>query len=136
MFARITVTELAYPPGAVGHDLALHAVNTVGAFALGTLLAALPPTAVSAPGTPAAPAWRTTGLRLFFGTGFLGGFTSYSALVQLAVPAGELSATAFGLGLLSVLIAVVAAAAGVFTGTRINRRHQSGSAEPGGAECG
>lgn len=102
--SRFGVNE-ALPDGGL-FPWATFTVNVVGSFALGVLLAAL--------------LTRRTELRLLFGTGFLGGFTTYSAL---AVETDTLLrgdhvvlgiAYAFG----SVLAGLAAALAGVALGSR------------------
>lgn len=88
-------------------------VNTVGSFALGLLLGLLPrrEPAFSA---PTARVFRTDSLRLLLGTGFLGGFTTYSALaldaVQLSLVGGPFLAFGFAAG--SVAFGLVAALLG------------------------
>ena len=57
-------------PDAGGFPVATLAVNVLGALLIGILAARLP---------------QTTGLRVFLGTGVLGGFTTYSAFMTGAV---------------------------------------------------
>ena len=75
-------------------------VNTVGSFALGLLLGSLAP--------------HQRGVRLLVGTGFLGGFTTYSAFaldaVQLGLVGGPFLAFGFAAG--SVAFGLVAALLG------------------------
>lgn len=75
-------------------------VNTVGSFALGLLLGRLAP--------------HQRGARLLLGTGFLGGFTTYSAFtldaVQLGLVGGPFLAIGFAAG--SVAFGLVAALVG------------------------
>jgi len=68
-------------PGAWGQPAATFVINIVGAFALGWLLEAL----LRRPGDPD----RQTRSRLLLGTGFLGGFTTYSALAVDSVLFGQ-----------------------------------------------
>lgn len=94
------------------------AVNVVGSFALGWLLAALS----SRSGRGA------SGAKAVLGTGFLGGFTTYSALAwqSLDVLGSGLGSDllwTFGLGIGSVALGVLAALAGLALG----RRTASGS---------
>jgi fluoride exporter len=95
--------------------VAILAINVVGAFVLGVLLEALV--------RRGADVGRRRLLRLGLGTGFCGGFTTYSAL---AVGAAELlrdGATAAGAAYAagSVLLGAMAAWAGVAVGTAIGR---------------
>jgi len=104
-------TALVLPPlGAV--PVATIAVNLVGAFLLGLLLAGL---ARRGPDTG-----RRLTLRLLLGTGVLGGFTTYSSLATETATLGAagdvLTASVYGLA--SVLLGVLAAAAGIAVGAR------------------
>ncbi len=86
--SRYGLTEL----GASQPVVTLLTVNTVGAFLLGLLLGSL-----SRPGP------RTRAYRLLLGTGFLGGFTTYSAFSltfaqNLSSLWVSLAAVALGLG--------------------------------------
>lgn len=92
--------------------VAILLINVVGAFALGVLLEAL---ARSGPDEG-----RRRLARLGLGTGFCGGFTTYSTL---AVGTAELlrsgtTGLAIGYAIGSVLLGAVAAWAGVLVGTR------------------
>ena len=92
-----------------GFPLATFVVNVVGAFALGVLLARL----------AAQPAGRWNRLlRLFFATGVLGGFTTYSGLANDAVLliAGDAAWLAIAYALLTVLIGTCSAWAGMTVG--------------------
>ncbi|QOQ38957.1 fluoride efflux transporter FluC [Trueperella pecoris] len=86
--------------------VAIFGINIAGAFLLGLL-------AATVSGKP----------RLFLGTGILGGFTTYSAL---AVDTVRLLHDAAPLGLLylvaSLAIGVIAAGAGMLSGTKIQER--------------
>lgn len=87
-------------------------INVVGAFALGVLLEALLSSRIDA--------GRQTVIRLAVGTGLLGGFTTYSTLAVdtvLLLRSGA-SATALGYAGGTVLVGVLAAAAGVRLGRR------------------
>lgn len=111
--ARFGLAE-AIPPHA-GLPLGVFSVNLAGAFALGLLLDAL---ARRGPDEG-----RRRALRLFLGTGFLGGFTTYSALaVDSALLLGS-GRTAEGVTYLagSVLLGLAAAAGGIMVGSRIRR---------------
>lgn len=82
--------------------LALTAVNVLGSFALGVL--------VAGPVARGAPAW----VRPTLGTGLLGGFTTFSAVSWAASTLPPAHAT--GLVAAQVVLAVVAAALGVVAG--------------------
>jgi fluoride exporter len=102
----------AVAPSLDGVPVATIAINVIGAFALGALLALL------SRGGPDSGRRRT--VRLLLGTGVLGGFTTFSSLaVDTAVlldahRAAE--AVAYGLG--SVLAGVLAATLGARLGRR------------------
>jgi len=89
-------------------------VNLLGAFALGILLGW-----ARARDTPGAHLPRIRVAQTFFGTGMLGGFTTYSALalevIELPLWQGA------GYGLLTVIAGVLLAAAGVVLGRRVAR---------------
>lgn len=80
--------------GATSWPVATFAINLVGAFALGLLLASLR--------RHGPDAGRLLHARLLLGTGVLGGFTTYSALavgtVELAQDDRLVAALAYGLG--------------------------------------
>lgn len=107
---RVLVT-LAVPP-AGSFDTAIFAINVVGAFVLGLLLERL------LRGGP--DEGRRRVLRLGLGTGVLGGFTTYSSLAietaTLGAAGDVLTASVYGLA--SVLLGVLAAAAGIAVGAR------------------
>ncbi len=90
-------------------------VNLLGAFALGLLLGRL--------ARPGADDGRRRDARLLVGTGFLGGFTTYSALaldtVTLAGAGGTAAAVAYACS--SLALGVGAAAAGMLAGARTAR---------------
>ncbi len=93
------------------------AINIVGAFILGVLLAFL--------GTLSDDTGRRRSLRLFFGTGVLGGFTTYSALAYDTAWLLELGrpAWAFAYGIGSVVVGLAAAFAGVALGGWLGRKN-------------
>ncbi|WP_243400183.1 fluoride efflux transporter FluC [Arthrobacter glacialis] len=96
----------------VGHvPWAIVLANIVGAFLLGLLYSALST-------IPQARAQRTRRLRLLLGTGFCGGFTTYSTLalgvVVMAGSGGLFWATAYALG--TVLFGALATWAGIAVG--------------------
>ncbi|MGO1397347.1 MAG: CrcB family protein [Brevibacterium yomogidense] len=108
--ARVLLTDVT--PLVAGVPAVTVGINVVGAFLLGLLLEALirrgPDT-----GTPGR-------LRLLLGTGFLGGFTTYSALsldtAVLLTDGRPGPAALYGLG--SVVLGLLAAAGGVACGTK------------------
>ncbi|MFJ6001036.1 fluoride efflux transporter FluC [Arthrobacter sp. NPDC092385] len=111
--ARFGLAEALPTPA--GLPLGILLINLAGAFALGLLLEAL---ARRGPDEG-----RRRALRLFLGTGFLGGFTTYSALaVDSALLLGD-GRAAEGVAYLagSVLTGLAATAAGIMVGGRIRR---------------
>lgn len=99
--------SLLFPP-IDGVPVAIFGVNIAGAFLLGVLLDGL------ARGGP--DQGKRRALRLFLGTGFLGGFTTYSALAtDTALLFGQSPATGFGYGLGTVLIGAGATFAGIWS---------------------
>ena len=106
---RATIARLL--PGQAGWPVATLTVNLVGAFALGVLLETL---------ILRRPRARTgRRIRLLFGTGLLGGFTTYSTLAVETVHLLE-SQPWQGIGYLvgSVVVGIAAAALGVWTAAR------------------
>lgn len=87
--------------------LATFMVNVVGAFALGLLIAAL-------------LTHESDTLRLLIGTGFLGGFTTYSALALETdvLLRGDHVAVGLAYAVGSALAGVAAAIAGIAIGSR------------------
>lgn len=101
-----------------GVPIATFLINVTGAFLLGLLLEAL------ARRGPDEGVRR--GLRLFVGTGVLGGYTTYSAF---AVDTdGLLLASQFGAGALyglaTVLVGAAASVAGIALGVAVHRAHE------------
>jgi CrcB protein len=90
-------------------------INLVGAFLLGVLLERV--------GRATAEPERRRLVRLFAGTGFLGGFTTYSALATEVVQLGQagLAAQAVAYALGTVLLGAVASLAGILAGARLGR---------------
>lgn len=114
--ARVGATLVVPSWGAF--DAAIFAVNVVGAFVLGVLLERL---------LRSGPDEGTRRrVRLFVGTGVLGGFTTYSSLAtetaSLAGAGGADLAVAVAYGLLSLVVGVLAAAAGIRVGARTSGR--------------
>lgn len=109
-------------PSQQGFPTATFAVNILGALLLGLLLESLG----SFGGSPG----RARRMRLLLGTGFMGGFTTYSTLaVDGALLLGTGSA---GLGALYALGSIVLGAAaswcGILLGAARTRRNASGEA--------
>ncbi|MBO1902612.1 CrcB family protein [Leucobacter weissii] len=102
--------------GSGGAAAMLLAINLCGAFALGLLGSA--PT--SSP--------RHERLRLFLGTGLLGGFTSYSALILLALPQGGEWPSGLVLGAATIPLSIVAASVGLRAGRGLRDGESRGRA--------
>lgn len=107
--ARLGVGMLV--PGALAHGAAAGVLvaNVIGSLLLGVLVARLP----------------SSDLRIFVGTGMLGGFTTYSAFAVDTVALWE-TAPALAVGYVVVSIALGLAAAAL--GLRLGRRPVRGSA--------
>ncbi|MBU4465570.1 MAG: CrcB family protein [Actinobacteria bacterium] len=106
--------SLAFPTGD-GIPYAIFGINVLGAFLLGLLLEALVRRGTDHGGRRA--------VRLFFGTGVLGGFTTYSALATDAaalIGRGEVL-SGVGYGLMTVLIGAAATFAGIVVGAATHR---------------
>lgn len=116
--AREALTLALGPPGAV--HWATFAINLTGAFLLGLLLEAL---------VRCGPDHgRRRTLRLLVGTGFLGGYTTYSALATDTadlVGSGAVG-EAVGYGLGTVLVGALATWLGIILGA-VTGRPRSGS---------
>ncbi|MCT9621038.1 CrcB family protein [Curtobacterium sp. C2H10] len=94
-------------PAHAGISWAIFAINVVGAFCLGLLLEAL---AHRGPDVG-----RRRGLRLFVGTGILGGFTTYSTLADDTAQLLDVGRWGAGSGyaLLTVAAGLLAVVAGI-----------------------
>src|SRR5699024_12170384 len=108
---------LAFPRGAGLWPVTTFAINIVGAFLLGLLLEAL-----TRLRSGAAEEGRMRTVRLGVGTGALGAFTTYSTL---AVDADVLihdgyAGTAVSYAIATVLVGMVACAAGIAVGARVS----------------
>ena len=110
-------------PMASAFPAAMLCINLVGAFALGLLLEAL-----LRRGRGGADGVR---LRLFLGTGLLGGFTSYSALAEavaaLMVSGALVQALLYGLG--TVLLGGIASWAGIAVASLVRRARAADAQE-------
>lgn len=95
-----------------GLPVAILVINVVGSFLLGVLLEAL---------TRRGPdVGRRRTARLLLGTGFCGGFTTYSTLAAGTAVLLQAGATGLGVGYAvgSVLLGALAAWAGILVGSR------------------
>lgn len=115
--ARVAITLAVPSLGAFA--VATFAINVVGAFLLGMLLEVLVGRGPDA--------GRLRSIRLLLGTGFLGGFTTYSALATdtalLTGAADTGTALAYSLG--TILIGGVATWAGIMIGSRMPRQRMA-----------
>ncbi|MBO0980935.1 CrcB family protein [Microbacterium sp. SD291] len=101
-------------PDAGGFPIATLLVNVLGSLLIGVLAARLP---------------GTTGLRVFLGTGMLGGFTTYSAFMTGTIALwtdAPLLAFAYAAG--SLVLGLVAAAVGLRIGRPRGTRTPAGAA--------
>ncbi|WP_235436841.1 fluoride efflux transporter FluC [Arthrobacter sp. RIT-PI-e] len=107
---RYSLAEVLPTPR--GLPLGIFVINVVGAFALGLLLEALL--------RHGPDEGRRRALRLVLGTGFLGGFTTYSALTVDAALLLEGGRILEGIGylLLTVVVGLGATTAGILLGGR------------------
>lgn len=105
----------ALQPEWLRFPVAIFLINILGAFALGWLLVALSSSSGQTP--------RHQRIRLLLGTGFLGGFTTYSALASdsmlLMTQAAELHGLLYALA--TVLIGAVATWCGMLLASRTGR---------------
>ncbi|WP_239451910.1 CrcB family protein [Frondihabitans sp. PAMC 28766] len=105
---------LSFPAPPQGFPVTVFVINVVGSFVLGLLLETL-----SRRG-PDEGSRRL--LRLAFGTGVLGGFTTYSALAtDVASRLPHATGVAFGYAAASLVLGVLAALIGVAVASRLNR---------------
>lgn len=107
-------------PAADAIPVSLMLINILGAFLLGFLYEALT--------RPGIVPERTTRLKLLLGTGFCGGFTSYSAMatdtLALASHGSPGAALAYLFGM--VVLGACATWAGIIAGSRIAKPRQGG----------
>nr|WP_218868964.1 CrcB family protein [Leifsonia psychrotolerans] len=115
--ARETISLLVPSFGAF--SIAIPLINLAGAFLLGFLYEAL--TRVS----PREP--RATRLRLLLGTGFCGGFTTYSALATDAAVLNSSGNLVLAVAILAstVVFGAVATWLGIAVGARVSRPRPS-----------
>ncbi len=111
--ARFVLTGVVPPVLRV--PVATLVINLVGAFALGVLLEAL--------GRRGPDQGRRRLLRLLLGTGFLGGFTTYSALSvdTVSLVRDGLVGHAVGYAAVTVVVGGLASMAGMALGARVRR---------------
>lgn len=121
--ARFGASLLLPPASGIAWGTLL--VNVLGAFALGVLLERLLPRA-------GAESPRARDARVLWGTGFLGGFTTYSALsmdtVQLLAEGRLPEAAGYALG--TVVLGAGAAVSGIALAGRMPRRDAAEGAAP------
>lgn len=101
--------------------IAIPVVNVVGAFLLGYLYEAL---------TRDTDTGRVANLKLLIGTGFCGGFTTYSSLATdtAVLNANGHLGLAFVYSLGTVVLGALATWAGIVIASRANARHQHAKA--------
>ncbi|MBA8795884.1 CrcB protein [Friedmanniella endophytica] len=114
--ARVSLTDLLGVRAGLGSPGATLIINLVGCLVLGVLLEAL---ARRGPDVG-----RRRLLRLGLGTGFCGGFTTYSTLaLDVALDLrGSLPWQGIGYAALSLVLGLLVTAAGVLIGSRLPRR--------------
>ncbi len=119
--------SLAVPP-VDGVPVAILGINIVGAFLLGVLLETL---LLRGPDVG-----RRRELRLFLGTGVLGGFTTYSALAAdsglLLLDARPVVGVLYAVG--SVVLGVLASTLGIALARRVRGRGTTAGPAPDGGE--
>lgn len=119
--------SLAVPP-VDGVPVAILGINVVGAFLLGVLLETL---LVRGPDTG-----RRRDLRLFLGTGVLGGFTTYSALATdsglLLLDGRPAVGVLYAVG--SVVLGVLASTLGIALARRVRGRGTTAGPAPDGGD--
>ncbi len=106
---------VSFPDSHWGFPLTTMTINLVGAFVLGVLLETL-----IRSGTDTG--WRRR-TRLAVGTGFCGGFTTYSSLavaIDQMLGNGEIGKAVL-YGLVSVVVGTITAFAGIVVATRVHR---------------
>lgn len=106
-----------------GIPLSTLLVNVVGAFLLGLLLSGL--------ARRGAESRRGRTLRLLVGTGFMGGFTTYSSLAVETVGLGSAANPWFSVAysLVTLVVGLAASLAGIALGTYTSRPRPSGSSD-------
>ncbi|MDI6022288.1 CrcB family protein [Leucobacter sp. UT-8R-CII-1-4] len=126
--AGVFTREMLMPvvPVVAGVPLAVFLANIVGAFLLGCLLERL---AVSGDEPR-----RNQNMRLLLGTGFLGGFTTYSAIAQgvVLMLSDEAVWLAVTYPLVTIVLGALASWGGILCGVRT--RGRGGSQPSGGGD--
>ena len=117
------VAMIAAFPVTSGFPGAMLLINLLGAFALGLLLEALLRRERGGAGG--------VRLRLFLGTGLLGGFTSYSALAEavVALTASDAVMPALLYGLGTVLLGGLASWAGIAVASLVRKARRADAGE-------
>ncbi len=111
----------AAAPTVSGIPVATWGINVVGAFLLGLLLEGL--------ALWGEDAGRRRNIRLFAGTGVLGGFTTYSTLATDTVSMiASRPVVAVGYALGTVVVGAVASLAGIVVARRVSRLTGNGGA--------
>jgi CrcB protein len=102
-----------------GFPIATMLVNLVGAFLLGVLLSGIARRGAESP--------RGRALRLLIGTGFMGGFTTYSSLAVETVGLGAASHPWYSVGyaLATLIVGLAASLAGIALGSVLSRPRAS-----------
>ena len=111
--------EQAFPTAAGGWPWATFVINVVGSLLLGALLQSLARTGDDV-------GWRRA-VRLGCGTGVLGGFTTYSTFVMEidTLAADGFLLRGIGYAVLSVILGIAAAGAGIWLANRFDRSRPS-----------
>ena len=110
-------------PSVNGVPIAIAIINVIGAFLIGYLYEGL---------TRRAPGDRTAGIKLLIGTGFCGGFTTYSSLATdtaLLNSNGDWGwAVVYSLG--TVIAGALATLLGIAIASRANEHYKATRPEP------
>ena len=107
--------DLSLPQQVAGPPISTLLINTIGTLALGI--------AVGGWWSTDRPEWLKAGL----GAGFLGSFTTFSAVAVAAVTLTEAGALSIALSFvaLSIVVGLIAASAGLWIGGRLHPRESS-----------
>lgn len=117
-------TEWGVEASEFAEQATLILINTLGAFLLGVLTGRMSGQATQG------SRFRDKRIRAAFGTGLMGGFTSYSALATALITIGASNpgpigiALATGVAVSSLIVGVLAAWLGVWLGTRVAHRRR------------
>jgi CrcB protein len=122
----IAIPPIPVPPSAPiagwflgGIPISTMIVNVVGAFLLGALLSGI--------ARRGAESRRGRALRLLIGTGFMGGFTTYSSLAVETVGLGAAAHPWYSVGyaLVTLIVGLAASLAGIALGSAVSRPRAS-----------